>query len=181
MELQEFKTKALEVKNTFIFDEDNEKIFTYLLNKDKERGVLIIGGMGTGKTCVVKLFNEVLRKCNYGPYKFADVRDICFDFMCKGYSEIEKYYREDYGDGNIKYPRLIIDDLGIENPLINYYGTQEDVISNLLFLRHGKRTLTHATTNLTLDMLKKRYGDRLFDRFNEMFEIFYLTGESKRK
>jgi DNA replication protein DnaC len=183
MNITEFKEEALKIKSTFVFNKENEKIFQALLNQTN-KGVLIIGGIGTGKTCIMKLFNEVLKNKNIRYFIFADARDISFDFMCKGYAATEKYYKIELSREDsitTKYPNLIIDDLGIENAFINYYGTQEDVISNILFLRHSKKTLTCATTNLSLDMLKKRYGERLFDRFKEMFDIFYLTGKSKRK
>ncbi len=191
--MENFNRLIKEFMPYFIFDENNKIVIQSLLDSiNKEKGVLIIGNIGTGKTLIIQAFQYYLQnyRIENSPemgndkihlnIEITNTRDICFDFNVKGYAGVEKYYRNKLSEGYYTYPVYCFDDLGIENQAINYYGTVEDVISNLLFLRHGKNVKTYATTNLTNKQIKERYGDRLGDRFNEMFEVVYLKGKSKR-
>ena len=40
---------------------------------------------------------------------------------------------------------------------------------------------THFTTNLSPEMLKENYGERVVDRIKEMFNIVTFYGKSRRK
>jgi DNA replication protein DnaC len=80
-------------------------------------------------------------------------------------------------------PCLIINDAGAEN-LLNDFGTHRNIISDILILRYRafqKRGLkTYLTSNMTWKAINEHYGDRLEDRFREMFYKVEIVGESKR-
>ena len=78
------------------------------------------------------------------------------------------------------YP-ICIDDLGHEDP-ITTFGQTRDVIEEILLDRHHYKQITHATTNKDPELLKVRYGNRVYDRLKEMFNIipFDYSGTSMR-
>lgn len=81
---------------------------------------------------------------------------------------------------------IVIDDIGTEDCPVMKYGTATNVIADVLdrryyqgFQRHGVRTI--VTCNLTDEQLRERYGLRIDDRMNEMFEFATVNGKSLRK
>lgn len=77
--------------------------------------------------------------------------------------------------------RLIIDDVGTEPANVKVYGTESSPLTELLFARYDRRLWTVITSNLSDDDLRNRYGVRVTDRFNELFDKIYFSGYSYRK
>lgn len=77
--------------------------------------------------------------------------------------------------------RLIIDDVGTEPANVKVYGTESSPLTELLFARYDRRLWTVITSNLSDDDLRNRYGVRVTDRFNELFDKIYFSGNSYRK
>lgn len=77
--------------------------------------------------------------------------------------------------------RLIIDDVGTEPANVKVYGTESSPLTELLFARYDRRLWTVITSNLSDDDLRNRYGIRVTDRFNELFDKIYFSGNSYRK
>jgi DNA replication protein DnaC len=179
--MENFKNYVKEKRPDFIIDENNTPVIEKLLTA--KNGLLIIGEYGCGKTMLIEIFaNYTKEKLRSRAYRIANVREICFDFQKSGAAGIEKYYRIESGmNESFVYPVYCFDDLGTELPMINHYGTPEDVISNLLYLRYDAKVRTYASTNLNPQMLKSRYETRLYDRFKEMFEVIVMDGKSRRK
>ena len=70
---------------------------------------------------------------------------------------------------------LAIDDLGTEPAEVLDYGNVLNPAIDLLSARYTDQLFTVVTTNLTPKQIREHYGDRIADRFNEMFEriVFY--------
>lgn len=79
----------------------------------------------------------------------------------------------------LKTPLLLIDDIGTE-PMLNNI-TREYLFCILNERRNGKRA-TAVATNLTLDKLQERYGERVFSRLISAGDtaLLQLTGENIR-
>lgn len=77
--------------------------------------------------------------------------------------------------------RLIIDDVGTEPVNVKVYGTESSPLTELLFARYDSRLWTVITSNLSDDDLRNRYGVRIADRFNELFDRIQFEGSSYRK
>lgn len=79
---------------------------------------------------------------------------------------------------------LVIDDVGTETfPLVKYgsaYNLMEKVLDFRYreFCRNGARTI--ITSNLSDEQLRDRYGFRIDERLNEMFDFRTVTGRSLR-
>ena len=76
---------------------------------------------------------------------------------------------------------MFLDDIGSEETFVNHFGTKISPVEDLLFDRNENKSLkTFATSNLNLDRLKSVYGERMGDRWAEMFNIVIIEGESRR-
>ena len=179
----------LNIKSLFFYFLEDPKFFgcenlIQNLNEPSfDKGLLIIGGYGIGKTAYLKTFESV----------FLDLPCLRF----KGYSSkqlVNEYEKcstpldKDYFFQDKDRIRLFIDDIGSEDKASNY--GMYDVIENIISNRYEKRQVTFATTNFaspshdveeTLEALGLRYGNRIYDRLFEMFNILVFDGKSFRR
>ena len=156
---------------------DQQACKKYNISNDK--GILLSGPIGCGKTSLIKLFSTLVPK--HRSYTFKTTRDISMEFSKQGYNIIHKYSR------SIRSPKAIcFDDIGIEPPM-RYFGDNINVIAEILLSRYdiftSKGVLTHGTTNLNSQELENRYGNRVRSRLREMFNLisFPPDAEDKRK
>ncbi|WP_410005528.1 ATPase [Aequorivita nionensis] len=183
------KGKLLFGKHFKIYDEDTEIIrqLCYYFIKDKtnceqagidpEKGVLLSGPVGCGKTSLMKLLKYLVPLQR--PYMLAPCRNIVFGFNHLGYKIIE-----DYGDSS----PICFDDLGVE-PMGRHYGKDCNVMGEVLlsryelYLQTKSKIKTHATTNLNAEELEERYGNRVRSRMRELFNLiaFDKNTNDKRK
>jgi len=141
-------------------------------NLDTDRGLLLLGPPGVGKTYFMR---------HYLDSKTA--KKTAYDF--------ERLYAEQ-GLDCIKpfvHYDLFVDDLGIESPMVQNYGTKFYPIKTLIFERHklyteykfDQKPKFHATTNLSLKGLESYYDTRVLDRLYEFVNFIFVKGESYRK
>ena len=142
---------------------------------ESNKGVLFAGSKGIGKTLNLDIFCKLLN-------------DI-YKIKCEAWEavEIETTYRAQgasFIEDLAKVNCLIINDLGGESMVFKDFGTDRNIIFDLLFLRYRifqtKGYRTYITTNMGSPQILTRYGDRMFDRFQEMFEYVEIKGASKR-
>ena len=160
----------------FANDPDFEKLKEgYSLNK----GLLIIGTAGTGKTHLMRNFQRNPR-CFYKVIKCSEVSS---QFTSYGRGELYKHSRC-YDQNAYKLIGKCFDDLGVEDFGINFSDKCDTMLNVLLDLYDNARDhyfLIHATSNLTPIQLEERYGTRLASRFKEMFNVLILLGNDRRK
>jgi DNA replication protein DnaC len=148
---------------------------------DLSRGLLITGPTGTGKTLsmeVMKYYRAIDKiKFFYSnkpvnlDYRLLTGHSINHAFMEYGYDGIQTFINESV---------LYLDDFGVESRHAVHYGTRLDAVEYVLIERHRLEKLTFATSNLTVDQLLEVYGDRLYSRFKQMFNLMNLTGSDLR-
>lgn len=145
--------------NYIIKDQENCK----KLNIDTNKGILLSGPVGCGKTSLMKLLRHIVP--HQKPYKVIPTRNIAFSFNHIGYKTIE-----DYGDGQY----FCFDDLGVE-PIGRHYGKDCNIIGEIILSRYDlfveHKIKTHATTNLNAQELEERYGNRVRSRMRELFNL----------
>lgn len=147
-----------------------------------QKGLLIIGGFGLGKTDCFKVFEKVFVKFSNYRFKFYSSKELVTKYeLCQTPFD-KKYFFKD-----VSRKRMFIDDIGSERIASNYgkFNVIEEVISQ----RYDNKLLTYASCNYsdkslcpkkTLEDLGLRYGPRLYDRFYEMFNIIEFTEKSYR-
>ncbi|WP_338357343.1 ATPase [Yeosuana marina] len=168
---EEDKGILFKLCNYFIQDEANCK----RLDIDMDKGILLSGPVGCGKTSLMKLLRCIVP--HQKPYKIMPARNIVFGFNHVGYKTIE-----DYGNSNY----FCFDDLGVE-PIGRHYGKDCNVMGEIMLSRYDlflqSKVKTHATTNLNAQELEERYGNRVRSRMRELFNLIAFDNGSgdKRK
>lgn len=140
-------------------------------------GLLLYGNVGSGKTSIMNAI------CNLFSIKKIQHRGVSVGFKRLESVELYQMYKFKYSEFEEikKCPLLAIDDFGIEPVYINVFGTDISPISELLYHRYQNRLTTIITTNLAVDEIRKRYGDRIADRFNEMMHPVLFANGSYRQ
>lgn len=140
-----------------------DKVRCEQMGIDVDKGLLLSGPVGCGKTSLMKLLKHIVP--HQRPYEVIPCRNIVFGFNHLGFKIIEDY-------GNSQF--FCFDDLGVE-PTGRHFGQDCNVMGEILLSRHdlfinGKRK-THATTNLNAQELEERYGTRVRSRMRELFNL----------
>jgi energy-coupling factor transporter ATP-binding protein EcfA2 len=181
----EAKGRLLFGRQFKIYDEDREILFKLCnyairdfgtcrkLGIDPNKGILLSGPVGCGKTSLMKLLRYVTP--HFKPYEMMPCRNIVFGFNHIGHRIIE-----DYGDGRF----YCFDDLGIE-PMGRHFGKDCNVMGEILLSRHelflNSGLRTHATTNLNAQELEERYGARVRSRMRQLFNLVAFDKDTKDK
>lgn len=181
----EVKGKMLFGKDFRIFESDMDILFTlcnYMIrdeemcrkmNLDLNKGLLVSGPVGCGKTSIMKLLKYLVP--HQKAYEVIPCRNIVFSFNHIGFKAIE-----DYGDSGY----FCFDDLGVE-PLGRFFGQDCNVLGEILLSRHdlllSKKIKTHVTTNLKATELEERYGQRVRSRMKNLFNLVTFKKNSVDK
>ncbi len=181
------KGKLLFGKNFKIYEEDEVvlyKLCIYFirdfdacakLNIDPNKGILLSGPVGCGKTSLMKLLRYIVP--HHKPYEVIPARNITFAFNNIGYKTIQEY-----GNNNF----YCFDDLGVETTG-RHFGKDCNVKGEILLSRYDlflqRKIRTHATTNLNAQELEERYGNRVRSRMRQLFNLIAFNKETvdKRK
>ena len=161
------------VYNEFI-DDQLRQIAKWLTTGSSKFGMVLCGGCGNGKTTMLKALQNLIRHLqirrptadpgsSYGAcYGLTIVDALQITQLCK--SDHTKYLELVQND------MLAIDDLGTEPVEVMDYGNIITPVIDLLTKRYEAQLFTIVTTNLDPKEIRKRYGDRIADRLNEMME-----------
>lgn len=153
--------------------QDFEKCRKYKI--DPNRGVLLSGPVGCGKTTLMKLLRHLTP--HKPQYKIIPSRNAVFSFNHIGFKTIE-----DYGNSNF----YCFDDIGVE-PTGKHFGQDCNVIGEILLSRYDlyvalkKKIKTHGTTNLNAKELEERYGNRVRSRMRQLFNLVAFDKDSENK
>lgn len=140
------------------------------LNFDKNKGLLIRGVSGLGKTFLF----ECVMKNELNPVKILSMIEISEEIKSEGEFNISM-------DGE---KILYLDDVGTEEATINHYGTKiswfKDFIETQYTRKNGFKNLV-ISTNLNFSQIQDQYGFRVRSRMKEMFNIVDVSGKDRRK
>lgn len=166
-----------------IIDKTNTKFLNFMMfyflgvNKypeyDLNKGLLISGSCGLGKTMTFKILKEIFKYYPDKVFRMTSANQIVREYDSTGSECLDKYLVN----------KWCFDDFGTENTA-KHYGKDEEVFKTIieerynLFIDHN--IPTYLTTNLNLTEIRRRYGSRVYSRLFEMFNIILLKGEDKR-
>ena len=172
-------------KKEFVIDKNNEiiieQLYFYVTNDssfmgDLDKGIMLQGKYGCGKSIILEtysmLHNHIVRK--------YFMKQPLLTFIQS--TELQEQIIKQSVKAFTQLP-LIIDEFGRESKTVQDYGNILRPISELLSIRADVGTLTHGTTNFTLDTLSSAefYGGMIGDRLKMMFNFIPVPGESRRK
>lgn len=135
------------------------------LFSSNQRGLILMGSMGNGKSTMLRVIDRLFKSTS----SFGDAQDI-FEHFKRSQGSI-RYWEE---------PLLLIDDMGIEPVRCLVYGEEYFPITRLLLHRYDKQLTTIIATNLGIEEIEGRYGDRVVDRMKETFSVITYEHESYR-
>ena len=151
----------------------------YQYNIDLNKGILLSGPVGSGKTTLMNLMKTLT--ATEHKFYIKPCRDISFEFIQDGYEIIQKYSK-----GKL-YPdpkTICFDDLGTEKNL-KYYGNECNVMAEIILSRYdifiSKKIYTHITTNLSASEIETAYGNRVRSRLRNMLNLIAFDKSTKDK
>lgn len=150
------------------------------LNIDLNKGILLSGPIGCGKTSLMNLIKTFHYQKH--DYKIKTCREISFEFAKNGFEALQPYTQKQHIQ-----PRLTgycFDDLGAEQN-IKHYGNDLNVMAEIIISRYEdfiqNQSVTHITTNLSASEIEALYGNRLRSRMRQMFNLISFENHSKDK
>lgn len=166
-----------------------QSVYEYFLKKGKnksKKGILIIGGLGVGKSAMMKVMQRLFKDTE-SRFKWVNAYDL--KDLSELYTTIQ--IKEMYGY-DLKMD-LYIDDIGVSVD-VKRFGNTVNIISEILMERYdlfiSAGYKTHLSSNLMTSIkdnihntptLKTVYGARVLDRIIEMTSVIIFKGESQRK
>ena len=167
----------------------SERLLTRIGNTELKpnfsKGLLIFGNYGNGKTSIMLSMQKFM--CHYrlkGWFKAAKSHELVTEFEgIQTPLDRTEFYKK-----YAKHP-LYIDDVKKEKIASNF--GKVDVIREIIEKRYDNNAITHITCNQregdatidiedTLAEFGERYGEHVYDRMFEMFNIIEFKGKSFR-
>lgn len=146
------------------WNEHNYRPIVDWMTDNKGKGLLMFGGCGLGKSVIGMYILPLLIK---------DVHKKVVNIFSA--QELNKKI-----DEILKLHIIYVDDIGTEDNL-NSYGNKRMPFAELCDAAEKKGKLLILTTNLSIDELTERYGDRVVDRLIATTKAVPFTGDSLRK
>ena len=145
-------------------------------------GIYIAGTTGTGKSWCMDILRDYARlvrpQIHFTPDEYAT------QLIWSSYnaSDITNEYTQLGNIREIEDKRLLcIQDLGCEPTEVAYMGNRANVIKSLIERRGDTRNrMLLVTSNIPIEGIADRYGDRVSSRLHQMCNYFILTGKDRR-
>ena len=147
-----------------------DEVTCYQYNLNLNKGVLLSGPVGCGKTSLMNLMKHLAPT----EHKFfvKPCRDISFEFIQDGYQIIQKYSKGKLYESEPK--TICFDDLGTENNL-KYYGNECNVMAEILLSRYDIFffffLFFYIITNFLASEIENIYGNCVRSRLREMINL----------
>ena len=204
-----FKTTFKEVHGKdFIYDDEvleNIKPLMYYFLKDEnffscknlsnlsqpsfDKGLLIIGNFGNGKTSVMAVFEKIFKTVKSISFKGYSTNEIVNMFEKINPSLKDQVITRPEFDQMMHTGKRYFDDIKTERHASNF--GKMNLMKDILEVREKNNLLTHITCNFKdgfendlqagLDEFEEKYGSRLYDRLFKMFNIIEFKGKSFRR
>ena len=141
------------------------------LNFDLNKGLMIRGNAGVGKTHVV----QCVQDNPLNPILILSMIEIADEVRLEGEFKIE------LGENKIVY----LDDVGTEEATVNHYGTKINFFKDFIeqvYLRNQHKTFNKLiiSTNCSFAEIEEKYGFRVRSRMKDMFNVIDVAGEDLR-
>lgn len=163
---QTFGNSRCQGKTPYVIDELAEKFISYF-SIETQKGLAVVGEKGIGKSLNFMIYQLIRTSLGQGmDIMVLEVKEIEHKFKLEGQPFIDEL---------VKVKELVINDVGTDSTSIKHYGSNIELVNEILTLRYikwqklGGAFKTHISSNLVEGQIEKMYGDRIYDRFKEMF------------
>ena len=161
----DIRDEMLEIKKSL---EDYADNFTY-----EHKSIFFFGDVGTGKSFMAvslakRLIEKLVNVTYIGSYEMCQtINEAIFKADGDAITKRDLFYNTDF---------LIIDDLGTE---IDTQISSKSIL-DLINYRLSKNLKTLITSNLNVDAIKEKYGERLSSRILSNYYIYRFQGRDLR-
>lgn len=167
-------------RRTFVGDKDTTeniaKFAKFLTSDTSKFGVMFSGICGNGKTTLICAFQSVL---NY--MRDKGLFDENTGISIIDAKEIAHFAKDMKQFSGLRTREMLaIEDMGREPLEMLDYGNVLNPVIDLLEYRYNQQLFTVITTNLTPKEIREKYGNRIADRFNEMFDRIIFSNSTYR-
>lgn len=173
VELEEcYKVVVARRRIPYVADKPTTEVITKAaewLSGDHKSGLLLYGSVGSGKTTMADAICKLL-----GFYGKIVISTTALDISRAAREDSERY------NFILNSQMLCIDDMGIEPITVKNYGSEISPFVELIYHRYKKNLFTIVTSNLVDEDIKEVYGERVSNRFKEMFDTVYYSHTSYR-
>lgn len=146
------------------WNEHNYRPIVDWMTDNKGKGLLMFGGCGLGKSVIgMYILPLIIKDVHHKVVNIFNAQEL-----------------NQRIDEILKLHIIYIDDIGTEDNL-NSYGNKRMPFAELCDAAEKKGKLLILTTNLSIDELTTRYGDRVVDRLIATTKAVPFTGGSLRK
>ncbi len=147
-------------------------------NPNGRSGVILAGGVGTGKTTVMFALRNVMRRYLRDEVGSQTPKIASFTAVQLADSAMNKTRPFEVAKvANL----LFVDDLGTERLNVKAYGNELLPMLDLLTARYEGNRPTIITSNLSLERIGERYSERLASRVAEQYEQIGVNGNDLRR
>lgn len=149
-----------------------------------DKGILIVGTFGNGKTAAMRVFERIFRSVKGMSFKGYTANEVvtmfekCNDELTK--AEFNK---------KVNLGQRYFDDIKTERIASNY--GKVNIFKDIFETRYNNNLKTFITCNykegfegnveVALEEFGEKYGGRVYDRLFEMFNVIEFNGKSFRK
>lgn len=176
-----YKQEVSKRRVPFLYDDATkaniEKVAKWLTG-DYKVGLILYGGVGNGKSTMARSIGNligVLYNSHISSERKGVFRVSALD-LAKNVANDPAYFNK------IKNQEMLfVDDIGTEPACVKSWGNEYSPLTELIYSRYDRQLFTVATSNLSETDLRDRYGDRIADRLEEMFERIHYNNKSYRK
>jgi len=149
-----------------------------------DKGILLVGTYGNGKTSTMRVFEHIFKEIESTTFKGYSANEVVNMFE-KCNSDIDR----DEFEARMWRGKRFFDDVKTEKIASNY--GKVNLFKEIFEERYSRKLITHATCNfkegfegdvdIAIEEFGEKYGNRVYDRMFDMFNIIEFKGNSFRK
>jgi len=140
-------------------------------------GLLLYGNCGTGKTRMMQALSYLFHfyENERNTLRFFSATELTDMVLSNNELEAKQF-------NMMKTANYVgIDDLGTEPENVKSWGTDKSPVVDVLYHRYNGMKVTVLSTNLNMEMIRQKYGERIFDRICEQYDRISFNFKSFRQ
>lgn len=172
-----------ELLEKFVCYFQKDEVKAKALQIDLNKGILLTGISGSGKSNLMRLFQSLLPLEK--SFQIRSCREITLEYAEDGHSVVLRYGKQAKTVQNqvVQFKTYCFDDFGLETDFPHFgvkCETMKEILSGRYELFVKNQVKTHLITTLNSEDIEFRYGTHIRSRMKEMFNHWVVNGVDKR-